>query len=752
MVSYHTDRPLNSPADDLFGRSKFADNISKVIISQPKDEKYVIGLHSPWGYGKTSVLNMMESYLVKKKAVVVRYNPWIYSDIKSMTTGLLLEISNKIIETEIDGQDGKAIKRLLKQTSVKGVSGVARELSESLGSIADAVSYSPVDPVNVAGKSVSSLFGFIGKNSFSKLQKNVENEIKKLKRRIVVIIDDVDRLDKEEIFQLFKLVKAVADFNGITYVIAFDNIAVAKALNGRFSNDKDGHDGKDFLEKIIQIPLNLPLIPHDELSEMFIDGLNELLKEYGLDVSDDDNSRFWDIFGKHIMPYLKTPRAVKRYLNLLTFTLPLAGNEINTTDAIALTGLKLLYPGTYDNVQGEKLLLTGTDLELSLDQEGHKKKVQERLEELISDDEQKASSILSLLFPAIQQAFGGSSSWEDSAEKLREGKRIASVDYFDRYFMFGVGKSDVSDTEIVRIVQLEDPRRITKELKAIAGSQSARKLIVGKIRQYKHLVSDKKAFLRGLIGAFDPLSNFQESGFFTRSGVEIFSDLVFQTIKDNSDSAMHLVKIALDTCTSDELLTYIIRDINLAITGDNKDSDGVPLLTDAEFTEFKKMAVEKISVLASSRKFYGTSPDAAYILYQYWSDFDVSNKAVETNLKKHITTKDEVLDFLTSYLPTWTGGKGGHRGDFSHASYMTVKKLIDPEYLYAILVKDDSELSKTSQYVKLEHHFDNSSINKVGNEKNADFRKILAQEFVYLYIQDTTENQDNTHPDSPAAK
>ena len=97
MVRYYTDSPIESSNDDLFDRKKFAQNIADVIVSQPVDEKYVIGLYSPWGYGKTSVLNMTEEAL-KNKAVVVRYNPWVYSDAKSMTIGLLSSIGNAVMK------------------------------------------------------------------------------------------------------------------------------------------------------------------------------------------------------------------------------------------------------------------------------------------------------------------------------------------------------------------------------------------------------------------------------------------------------------------------------------------------------------------------------------------------------------------------------------------------------------------------------------------------------------------------------
>lgn len=76
MVTYHTDAPIRSSSDDLFDRERFAQYIANAIANQSNSEKYVIGLYSPWGYGKTSILNMIEEILKKKdKTIIVRYNP-----------------------------------------------------------------------------------------------------------------------------------------------------------------------------------------------------------------------------------------------------------------------------------------------------------------------------------------------------------------------------------------------------------------------------------------------------------------------------------------------------------------------------------------------------------------------------------------------------------------------------------------------------------------------------------------------------
>lgn len=735
MSNYHTDQALQSAAEDLFGRAKYAENIAKVIHSQPINEKYVIGLYSPWGYGKSSILNMMRSHLEDGNTLVVPFNPWIYTDLNSMTIGLLTEIAREVNDSELGYRNEtspisrrKKIKRWTKrQWRMIKTRGFRNSISDSIGSLADATSVS-AHGVSI-GKSVALAAKSVGKDSFATLKKNVESDIEKLDKRVVVVIDDVDRLDKDEIFQLFKLVKAVADFKGITYVIAFDNIAVAKALNGRFSGGAGLKDGMDFLEKIIQIPLSLPYIPTEELREMFVEGVNNLLDEYKLEVSDEDSSRFWDVFDNHILPHLKTPRSIKRYLNLLTFTLPLANNEVNITDVIALTGLKLLYPTTYERVQREKSLLTGQSTDYFIDDDKRQENNKKKFGALVQDEE-SASSILSSLFPVISQAYGGSKSWEDSGEKLKESRRIASNDYFDRYFVFGIGNSDVSDFEVEDILKMEDAKRITKSLKSIAKDAKSQQLILTKIRQYKKEIADTGVFLKGLIAASDSLSSSHQSGFFSRSGVEVFADLVFDIVKKESADKLKDVVEIINLCDDTELLTYLIRDVNLNF----QDKSEKTILSEEEFRIFKTVAVKQIKELAKSIKFYEAPRKVSYILYQYWQDY-TGDDSVTGYLEASLNTSDDVMDFLTNYLATWSGNRGRRRGDFNKASFDTVAKLIEPKKLYELLTKEDESLAQIDEYVKLEHRDDDSDINKVGNEKSKEFRKIVAQQFSYLYHQ-----------------
>ncbi len=58
------DQPILSSNEDRFGRKQFAHRIADVIATRDSNSGLVVGIHGPWGKGKTSVLNMIAERLL----------------------------------------------------------------------------------------------------------------------------------------------------------------------------------------------------------------------------------------------------------------------------------------------------------------------------------------------------------------------------------------------------------------------------------------------------------------------------------------------------------------------------------------------------------------------------------------------------------------------------------------------------------------------------------------------------------------
>jgi len=78
---------------------------------------------------------------------------------------------------------------------------------------------------------------------------------------IIALIDELDRVEDEEIRVVAQLVHAIADFPGISYVLAYDVERVIRALAGGEKLER----GRAYLEKIVQLQVPLPILMDDEI-------------------------------------------------------------------------------------------------------------------------------------------------------------------------------------------------------------------------------------------------------------------------------------------------------------------------------------------------------------------------------------------------------------------------------------------------------------------------------------------------------
>ena len=58
------DHPINGKEEDQLGVSRFAENLAqKLLDSKTRISSTAIGIVAPWGYGKSSILNLMKKEL-----------------------------------------------------------------------------------------------------------------------------------------------------------------------------------------------------------------------------------------------------------------------------------------------------------------------------------------------------------------------------------------------------------------------------------------------------------------------------------------------------------------------------------------------------------------------------------------------------------------------------------------------------------------------------------------------------------------
>jgi hypothetical protein len=142
--------------------------------------------------------------------------------------------------------------------------------------------------------------------------------------RLVIFIDDLDRCLPEQAVGVLEAIKVFLDMQGCIFVLGVDREIIERGIRVRykeFALDANRTaplpiGERDYLEKIVQVPFELPPLDETEI-ELF---LNARLQGV-VDLSPDDSKRIATIMTAGL---LRNPRKVKRTFNTLRLHLALA--------------------------------------------------------------------------------------------------------------------------------------------------------------------------------------------------------------------------------------------------------------------------------------------------------------------------------------------------------------------------------------------------------------------------------------------
>ncbi|MBQ7102933.1 MAG: hypothetical protein IJN89_02615, partial [Anaerotignum sp.] len=273
--------------------------------------------------------------------------------------------------------------------------------------------------------------------------------------KMIVSIDDIDRLSEEEIIAVFQLVKALADFPNTVYILAFDYNVVVHAL----SKVQYG-DGKEYLEKIIQVPFEIPAPSIANIHEALFSKLNSILG----DIPEERwaKTTWAELFQFGLQNYIKSIRDVIRYTNVFLLKYELLKDETDPVDLLGLTALQVFEPSLYSKLPSYKDILCGADHSYSYErQKADEEKVKKSVSLLMPNDgtitnEDAANKILGILFPRTKTATGISYSIgrSYSHRDFIINNNIATPECFDRYFALTL-ENDAIPTSVMKHIIYE---------------------------------------------------------------------------------------------------------------------------------------------------------------------------------------------------------------------------------------------------------------------------------------------------------
>lgn len=448
------DVAIKHKRDDLLNRKKLARKISDYILSYKDIEPLTIGIIGKWGSGKSSLINLILCYLefeiknnpLDKDYIIIHFNPWFFSNQEN----LYLQFFKLIIEKITT--HGYEKYSLFERATTHRRSIFKKLKIETLDEYVNFLQSNQTVPDNIMtyglnSNQIESYYSLLAHKEFC------DEYFEDSKYKIIVIIDDIDRLNDKEIKKVITLVKSLADFKNFIYILSFDKDIVAKSL-ATLQSDK----GDKFLDKIVQIPINVPEVNQSRMDMIIFNELSEIY-----------NSRLNNFINKdkdlmEILPYLtvfiKDLRDLKRYKNMLNFYINNFDDELNIDDFFVLLALQVFESKIFSILPKYKDILTTHRRKFMVD--SIKKETTANFNKyvknnLINVDLESMNKVLNYLFPELKSS-------NFSIDELTQNNRIGSSHHFYKYFSFSLESNDVSVTLLDNLINCNDENEISKML------------------------------------------------------------------------------------------------------------------------------------------------------------------------------------------------------------------------------------------------------------------------------------------------
>lgn len=438
--SFYSDDPRAPGGDDPLNRghvvARLAKSLDTVRLQSPSS---VVALTGPWGSGKTSLLEELTSRLEQSQTwTIARFNPWSYSTYTEAVHGFFDELRTALPADERGTNRREAIARWAHRLAPAGV-------------IGGVVGVDATEAIRALGNSIG------GNRSPEQLRDSVADNLRKLTLPVLVVVDDIDRLDPNEVLLTFKLVRLLGRLPNIYYLLAYDQQTLADLLNRTDLVGSSPGRASEYLEKMVQVHLDVPPLLERQQLALLNSGLDHLLQQHGLRLGPEENRRLSQAWADALRGYLRQPRAIKKWLANLDAALSELQHEVDFVDAALVTFLRVFERPAYEAISRRQDELLGGSPGWS----GHRRDAKQTWNSVVDDlrqhgakDPTASALLLAALFPPLAASRDGmdraGSEWRRDAA-LRKG--IASGEYFDRYLQGALPADDLADRTVAQATE-----------------------------------------------------------------------------------------------------------------------------------------------------------------------------------------------------------------------------------------------------------------------------------------------------------
>lgn len=286
----------NETTEDLLGFKVHADLIAEVI-NDSELLPITMGVFGDWGSGKSSILKILSEQLKEEEdgTFVLYFNGWLFEGYDDAKAALLESIIKEFEENKRFAPEVKQkAKKLIKSVNWMRILGLGFKniaLPVASAYLTGGVSILPflagklskIDSSDIidnlkgdeAEGFLKSLVKDLPEEDPSMLVREFRENFKELIKeskisKLVIIIDDLDRCQPDRIIENLEAIKLFLNVENTAFIIGADPRIVRDAISHRFKvRDVEPGTGNrivsDYLEKLIQVPYNLPKLSDSEV-------------------------------------------------------------------------------------------------------------------------------------------------------------------------------------------------------------------------------------------------------------------------------------------------------------------------------------------------------------------------------------------------------------------------------------------------------------------------------------------------------
>ena len=637
---FNTDKPIDNIGSDLLGRASFSEQLAKAILSYTSSDNFSVSLCGKWGSGKTSILNMIEAYINEltqnynedEKPIIVHFNPWNYSDQSQLITQFFSTI--------------------LAELNVSSKSESLNRVGQALQEYSSIFEYA--ENIPVAGKYIKPVKWIMEKtgkklaegndNNLNKKKKEVTEALCNQRHKFIVIIDDIDRLNNHQIKLIFQLVNSLAGFPNIIYLLSFDREVVVRALG-----EEQNCNGEEYLEKIIQVPFDIPEAKGELVQDVLIKKLDSLW--FGEMPCVDFEKEYWDnVFQYCISPFIKSIRDVNRIINVYQFKYNLMHEETNCVDLLAITTLQVSAPEIYSWIYENISSICGsiyTNGISGVEQKENYNRYLKTFQEVYANPE-RMIQVVQTLFPRFSWLIGGYYHSKDSDDELRKKQKIACYDRSLLYFNLSLDDVAVPKQIVIKSINEYDEKELTAFFEKLKNEDVFSEYMRDLQAYLLDIPENRKVlFLHLFIHELTNPINQESKGLLKPSPVFYISNCIWKLIKTYSqDETLSIIKELAETPSVEDF--SIVVELVLLVErsygriGKNIDYQ-YRVVSEEGITELESILINKLKGISETNNLFDLT--YFYTIYVFWYNIDKEslneyiNQGLEeiTNIPKYLT-------------------------------------------------------------------------------------------------------------------